>query len=240
VLAGQPEPPKYFATMKAVNKSGPAILGGFAIPPRLDASRLPELLSRNALVIDTRPADQYAAGHVDGTINIPLNGSFVNWAGWLIRTSEFYLLVDQATAAARLEELARSLALIGIDRITGCIDAAAARGERTIAQITAADLAARLPHVTVVDVRGANEWATGHLPGALHIPLGYLAERAGDIPAGRPVVVQCQSGGRSSIAASILQQQGLGAVSNLAGGITGWAAAGLPIESDTHATTAGR
>ena len=86
VLAGQPEPPKYFATMKRVNKEGPAILGGFHVPDELDAATLPELLARKALVIDTRPAAEYAAGHLPGTINIPLNASFVTWAGWLVQT----------------------------------------------------------------------------------------------------------------------------------------------------------
>ena len=230
VLAGQPEPPVYFATMKKVNKEGPAILNGFHQPQKLDAAQLPELLARKALVIDTRPTDDYAAGHVAGTINIPLNSSFVTWAGWLVRSSEFYLIVDKATADARLEELARSLALIGIDRITGYFDADGISGERRVPQVSAKDLAPKLASVAVIDVRGATEWETGHLPGAIHIPLGHLVDRAGEVPAGRPIVVQCQSGNRSSIGASVLERLGFSNVTNLAGGITGWAAAGLPIE----------
>jgi hydroxyacylglutathione hydrolase len=237
VLAGQPEPPLYFATMKKVNKEGPAILGGFHAPTRLDAAHLPELLARGVLVIDTRPANEYAAGHLAGTINIPLNAAFVSRAGWLIRASEFYLIVDAATAAARLEEVARSLAMIGIDRISGYFDAAAVQGYRTIAQIDVAALAKRAPSVTIVDVRGATEWAEGHIPGALHIPLGYLEDRAAEIPTGRPIVLQCQSGARSAVAASLLERQGFANVINLSGGITAWAAAGLPIESDAHAQT---
>jgi len=236
VLAGQPEPPTYFATMKRVNKEGPAILGGFHIPSQLDAARLPELLTRKALVIDTRPAADYAAGHVDGVINIPLNSAFVTWAGWLINTTEFYLLVDRATATARLPELARALALIGIDRITGYFLPVA--GRETIEQISVADLAPRVSAVTVLDVRGASEWTQGHIPGALHVPLGYLTDRIAEIPSDRPIVVHCQSGSRSSIAASLLKRAGLDHVSNLTGGITAWAAAGLPIEHhDASQTT---
>jgi hydroxyacylglutathione hydrolase len=240
VLAGQPEPPKYFATMKKVNKEGPAILNGFHVPDRLDAARLPELLARQALVIDTRPADQYAAGHLAGTINIPLNASFVTWAGWLVRSDEVYLIVDSATASARLPELARSLALIGIDRISGYFDAAAVSGNLLVAQISAAELAPRLGTVTVVDVRGASEWSAGHLPGAIHIPLGHLTDRAGDLPSGRAIVVQCQAGGRSAIAASVLERLGFENIINLSGGITAWAAAGLPIEGTTHEAQATR
>jgi hydroxyacylglutathione hydrolase len=240
VLTGQPEPPKYFAKMKRVNKEGPAILNGFHVPAKIEASQLPALLARNALVIDTRPATEYAAGHVAGTINIPFNASFVTWAGWLIDTEEFYLIVDAATAAARMVELSRSLALIGIDRISGYLDAADVRGHHTISSITPAQLAQRLSDVTVVDVRSANEWASGHLPGATHIPLGYLAERSSELPRAKAVVVQCQSGARSSIAASMLERLGFTNVSNLTGGFSGWSASGLPVEEGGHERQATR
>jgi hydroxyacylglutathione hydrolase len=233
VLAGQPEPPSYFARMKRVNKEGPALLGSFHVPERIDPARLPELLARQKLVIDTRPAAEYAAGHLAGTINIPFNASFVTWAGWLIKPVEFYLIVDDATAA-RLPELARALALIGLDRISGYVDARAARGLSTIPQITAAQLQSRLREVTLVDVRSAVEWAQGHIAGATHIPLGYLAERAGEWPLDRPIVVHCQSGARSAIAASLLERLGFSTVINLSGGFAGWSAAGLPIAEGTH------
>lgn len=230
VLSGQPEPPKYFAKMKRVNKEGPAILGRFHVPQKLEPSRLSELIARKALVIDTRPAAEYAAGHLQGTINIPFNGSFVTWAGWLVQTDEFYLIVDAATAAARLGELSRELALIGIDRISGYFEASAVNGGATIPQITPQELVKTMNTVTVVDVRGASEWDHGHLPGATHIPLGHLIDRLGEIPADGRVVVQCQSGGRSSIAASILERAGFRDVINLAGGLNAWAASGLPVD----------
>jgi hydroxyacylglutathione hydrolase len=230
VLSGQPEPPTYFTKMKRINKVGPAILGDLHVPEKLDAARLPELIARKALVIDTRPAADYAAGHMPGTINIPFNSSFVTWAGWLVNTDEFYLIVDAATASSRLGELARSLALIGIDRITGYFDARSATGLATIPQITPKELAPKLATVTVLDVRSENEWNEGHLPGATHVPLGYLPDRLAEIPSDRPVVVQCQSGGRSAIAASILERAGFADVANLTGGLGAWTASGLPLE----------
>ena len=72
--------------------------------------------------------------------------------------------------------------------------------------------------VAVIDVRNMNEWKEGHLPSALHIPLGQLAERIAEVPADREVVVHCQSGGRSSIAASLLKKMGRSNVANLTGG----------------------
>jgi hydroxyacylglutathione hydrolase len=230
VLAGQPEPPKYFAKMKRVNKEGPKILGRFHTPAKVEASKLSDLLDRKVLVIDTRPAAEYAVRHLAGTISIPFTSSFVNWAGWLLQADEFYLIVDPATAAARLGELARALALIGIDRVSGYFDASEVKGTATIPQMTATHLQSKLPHVTVIDVRSGNEWSHGHLPGARHIPLGYLMDRLGEIPLDKPVVVQCQSGGRSQMAASILERAGFRDVTNLTGGFSAWTAAGLPIE----------
>jgi hydroxyacylglutathione hydrolase len=87
----------------------------------------------------------------------------------------------------------------------------------------------------VVDVRAVDEFTSGHLPGATHIPLGRLEERLGELDRARPIVLQCQSGGRSSIAASLLEARGFTRIANLAGGYLAWAAAGLPVE---HATGA--
>jgi len=92
----------------------------------------------------------------------------------------------------------------------------------------------------VVEVRGANAWAAGHLPGAIHIPLGYLAERCRNLPKTTPLVTQCETGGLSAIAASLLQRFGFQNVINLTGGYSAWRAAGLPVEGShgnqaTHA-----
>jgi hydroxyacylglutathione hydrolase len=82
----------------------------------------------------------------------------------------------------------------------------------------------------VIDVRGRAEWEAGHLPGVENIPLGYLADHAAELAAHGPLVVQCQSGGRSSIAASVLRARGVTDVANLAGGFVAWRSAGLPVE----------
>ncbi|HEX5581355.1 MAG TPA: MBL fold metallo-hydrolase, partial [Gemmatimonadaceae bacterium] len=102
VLAGQPEPPRYFAEMKRINKEGPRTLGGFRRPPHLDGARLSELVDRGATVIDTRSAADYAARHVPGTINIPLNKSLSTWAGWLVSYDADWKYAYAAEAGARL------------------------------------------------------------------------------------------------------------------------------------------
>ncbi|HSG14834.1 MAG TPA: rhodanese-like domain-containing protein, partial [Anaerolineae bacterium] len=82
----------------------------------------------------------------------------------------------------------------------------------------------------ILDVRNQTEWDEGHIPGAQHVMLGYLAERAAEIAPDRRIVVQCQTGARSAIGASLLQAQGFPDVVNLMGGIRDWQLAGLPVE----------
>ena len=236
VLAGQPEPPRYFAEMKRINKLGPRILGDRRSPVRLPATLLDGLLREGEVVVDTRPAAAFAAGHVPGTINLPLDGSFTTWAGWLLPYDrDVYLITDDAHVA---NEAARDLAMIGLDRVAGVLGtealgawAASGRALSTVAQVTPRAAAAMLARgdAAVIDVRGRTEWEAGHLPGASHIPLGYLAERLRELPTDKRVVVQCQSGARSAIAASVLQARGLSNAANLAGGYVAWQQAGLPV-----------
>lgn len=238
VLEGQPEAPTYFAQMKRINKEGPRLLGGFHRPPRLPSRRLPELLDGGALVVDTRHAADYAAGHIPGTINIPLNQAFTTWAGWLIPyDAPFSLLIDDRCLHC-LDEATRELTKIGLDQIAGYISAeavaewaGAGRALATIPQITATELVrlAEQGTVAVLDVRGRSEWETGHLPGASHIPLGELANRLAEVPRDRPLVVHCQSGARSAIAASLLRARGIADVTNQLGGFAAWQAAGGPV-----------
>ena len=239
VLAGQPEPPTYFAEMKRVNKMGPAVLGGFRHPERLPASRLDALLAQGALVIDTRHAADFAAAHVPGTINIPLNKSFVTWMGWLVPYDrDYYLIVDDE--AGHADRAAREAALIGLDRLAGYFgDDVVAEWQREgrtlerVAQITPAELAERMRRgdVAVIDVRGQSEWDAGHIEGARHIPVGMLDAELARLPRDVTLVMQCQGGGRSSIASSLLQARGVKQVVNLAGGLTAWERAGLPLTS---------
>ena len=240
VLQGQPEPPAYFAEMKRVNKLGPTVLGAIARPPRLEAASVVDVMSSGGTLVDTRKADAYAARHVPGSLNIPLNKSFSTWAGSILPYDRpVHLLVDD-NVAERADEAVRDLAMIGVDRIAGYfgVDALTAwegdgRRLATIPQVTAKELAPLLSagEVEVIDVRGASEWGDGHLPGAPNMPLATLMARVSEIPRDRPVVVQCQTGGRSAIAASVLRAKGVEQVANLRGGITAWRDAGLPVET---------
>jgi hydroxyacylglutathione hydrolase len=242
VLEGQPEPPAYFAEMKRVNKHGPRVLGGLERPARLEPADIVAVLSSGATLVDTRAAAAFAARHLPGTLTIPLSKSFSTWAGSILPYDrELYLLIDD-NVAERADEAARDLAMIGLDRLAGYfgVDALAAweqdgRALATVPQIDAAELAplvSRGGDLQVIDVRGASEWEDGHLPAASNIPLATLRTRLAEIRRDRPVVVQCQSGSRSAIAASLLRAGGVERVVNLTGGFAAWREAGFPVERE--------
>jgi len=246
VLAGQPEPPKYFAEMKRLNKEGPRILGSFRAPERLGAGAFAAHVAAGAPIVDTRDAASFAVGHVPGTLCIPQNGSFTTWAGWLLPYSrEFYLIVDEH-AGPHVESVVRDLAMIGLDRIGGWFDASvvsawaeAGRPLGTIPQITVGDLQQSLRHgaVTLIDIRNQTEWNAGHIDGARHIPLGYLGDRLDEVPREKPIVLQCASGARSMIGSSLLRTYGIEQVINLTGGINDWYRAGLPTVTEPVAVS---
>ena len=232
LLDGQPEPPKYFAVMKRVNKEGPQILGSYELPPKLEPASLAEVIAVGHQVIDTANQDQFAAAHVPGTINISMN-NLASWSGWIVDYERpLYLIATHA----QMETAVKILAEIGIDKMAGYFD----RGEVTAVGLasqtysikSAPELAQQILNneVTLVDVRAQTEWDEGHLPHAQHLMLGYLAERADEVINDKPIVVQCRTGNRSAIAASILKAKGVQDVTNMAGGIQAWAYANLPIE----------
>jgi len=234
VLDGQPEPPTYFAEMKRVNREGPTVLHGVSEPDVGTLSRLRPLVADGAWIVDTRSPAEYGAGHVSGTINIPLNRSFNTWAGWLLPyDQDVYLIVDQA----HVDEALRDLTMVGLDRVDAVfppnvIDAWAESGGelgrirmRTPGEVEAALLA---DEATVLDVRGTAEWREGHLEGVDVIPTGHLPDHLDDLPRHRDLILHCQSGARSAIATSLLDRAGFRNVTHMQGGYAAWEARGLP------------
>lgn len=234
LLSGQPEAPTYFAMMKKLNKEGPAILNGIPQPAQLDETHLKGILAEGLTVVDTRSDESFAARHIPGTINIPLDQSFTNWAGWLLDYNQpFYLIADPASVS----QVMHDLIYIGLDNVGGYFDTAVVQNwsePQSYTMAKPAEVADRITNgeVVVLDVRADSEWIEGHIPNAHHIMLGYLPERVDELPPDRPVVVQCQSGSRSAIGASLLQAKGREQVINLDGGFDAWTAADLPTEQE--------
>jgi hydroxyacylglutathione hydrolase len=236
LLSDQPEPPRYFAVMKRVNKEGPAVLRDLPKLELMPAKKLPTLLEAGEQVIDTRNAGSFAGRHIAGTVNIPFD-MLAGWAGWIVDYERpLYLIVDPQHA----QEAARDLAYIGIDKVVGYFEheAVATLSESGVPpqayQVMTPDkIAQRVLNgeYVLIDVRNETEWDEGHIPGAKHMYLGYLQENAAQIVNGKTIVVHCLTGVRSAIGSSILQASGAKEVINMQGGLRDWIAADLPIEN---------
>ena len=236
IVEGQPAAPVYFAQMKRVNKEGPRLTGELPVVAELPLDRLAQDLESGLLVVDLRPPEAYAAGHIPGTLNLPFNNAFLNWAGWLLPYDRpFALLGDAAEASAAVD----ALRLIGLDAPHGfwtiaAIDRWKADGRALGTVERGASGAARAlierDEVVVLDVRNPSEYAAGHIAGSRNIPLAELGRRMDELPADRPVLVHCQGGARSAIAAGLLAARWRNRVIDLQGGFGQWQAAGNPVE----------
>jgi hydroxyacylglutathione hydrolase len=239
VLQDQPIPPRYFAVMKRINRTNAE--RPKAVEPRfMGRDDLDVALAEHAIVIDTRTAEKFAAGHVPGTINIPLGKSFLNWSGAIVPEDRDFCVITEAESDDAVKHILSDLCKIGLNRVRGIFLADVLRewksqhGElEKVPQLDAPDLQslAQRDAVKVVDVRSPEEWRRGHLPGAIHIPLAQLPDRLSELDDSTRVVLHCQGGGRSSIATSLLQSRGFANVANLAGGYEGWVARGYKVES---------
>jgi hydroxyacylglutathione hydrolase len=239
VLAGQPEPPRYFAEMKLINRSGPRLLGGMPRPARMPDATLSSVLAQGGTVVDTREASEYGRGAVPGTINIPASRTFTTWAGSLLPYDrELHLIVDDRRVP-KVDELMRDLAGIGLDRVVGYFGSEAvdmwrmSKGQLQTILSIGLELTERQRSdgVVVLDVRGEEEWRAGHIPGSLNLPLGDLERRLDVVPRNRPVIVHCQTGARAAMAASLLRARGFNDVRLFQGGFAEWRAAGLPVDT---------
>ena len=238
VLAGQPDPPAYFATMKRLNRDGRRARP-IEIPSRVSISDAAEALEHGAIVVDTRLGADFAAGHAPGAINIPRAKSFLSYAGTVLPYDQPLFFIAAADDTS-LEQLAIDLSLIGLDSIAGVLPIEEVnqlnfRSEPLRVGSMTVDDVANAGTTPVLDVRSHAEYAEGHLAHAIHIPLGELRSRIGEVP-DRGIVVHCQGGTRSMIAASILQRAGRSGVMNMPGGFAEWERSGHPVERGTKKT----
>jgi len=242
VTADQPEAPDYFVHDAVLNRKERASLDE-AMKITLKKLSLDDVLARQAAgeqILDVRGGIDFEGGHLRGSLNIALDGKYATWAGSMLSTDRPIVVIAEEGGE---EEAVMRLGRIGLDNVAGYLaggmHALASRDdlfERT-ERITAPALAEWLAggrsdlgaKPVIVDVRTATEYAGGHALGSLNIPLTHLQERIAEIPVDRPVVVHCEGGYRSAIAASLLQQRGRSDARDLVGGFKAWLAAKLPM-----------
>ncbi|PFB92716.1 Zn-dependent hydrolase [Bacillus cereus] len=232
LLTGQPDPPKYFSLMKNLNKLGPPIRKKRDIISINTFEGFQEITKKVQQIVDIRDVECFAAGHIEKSINIPYNNSFSTWCGWLLDyKKETLIILDMEKV--NVEEVIRDFESIGLDNIIAFAPSKVIQRFHSLESYkekTSNELYPLIKDgsVKVIDVRSKKEWDEGHLHDAIHIALGNLFEQLDQVPTGCPIVLQCRTGLRSAIAASILQRAGLKGVVNLKGGFLAWRKSGLP------------
>ena len=245
VTAEQPEAPSYFVHDAIRNRQERPNLAE-SLSASLKALPLESVLQlkdTGAQLLDVRDAIDFEGAHLGGAVNVGIKGKYATWCGSVLDHRRPIVVIADA---GQQEEAVIRLGRIGFDNVAGYLDGGMdALHDRpdlvsTVGRITAVALSDRLATDAapiVVDVRGETEWAAGHIRGSLNIPLNHLRDRVSEIATDRPVVLHCEGGYRSAIAASILGQAGRPDVLDMVGGCNAWVASGLPVDSVPTAGT---
>jgi hydroxyacylglutathione hydrolase len=229
VMGGMPEPPAYYPVLKRVNAAGATPLDDLPDVLPMTAEGVEDALAGGFLVVDVRDQEAFAAGHIPGSVFVGADSNFATWMGWLAPYERDLVLI--AGDAAQAREAVTMLRRIGLDRVAGYhvgVDGWRRSGRPLDAfdTVTHEALMAerdRGDAGPIIDVRGGDEFAMGHLDGAAHHWLPRIAR--GELPAtdrDAPLTLVCQSGYRSTLAASLLRAAGFGQVRNLRGGMDAW------------------
>lgn len=227
-----PAAPSYFFHMRPINQAGPRLRREIADPPAL----APEEFRRRAeggLIVDLRSTDEYARAHIGGSLSNMFRSSYATWLGWLVPLGTPLLFV---TDSVPLENILDETLLVGHERFVGWLDGGITAWEvaglplQSIEVIDAESARKMIADgAAALDVRELGEFASGHVQGADHVPLGSLQQHLDDVPRDRPVVTYCGMGERATSAASILERAGFRAVLNLKGGVRAWKEAGYEL-----------
>jgi hydroxyacylglutathione hydrolase len=233
-----PPAPDHFSRCSDINRQGPARLADLPIMEELSAVQFKERMGDPKMVVlDTRGYHAFASQHIAGAWHLDLNGNFPTFAGWVLPTDKDILLVsDDYKKALEANTWAHR---VGVDRIVGYLDGGmvswAAAGLRTshIELISAEDLQDMITgdaNFVLLDIRAPLEYEDNHIDGAINIPVADLRTRHNELDKNKTTVLICSSGNRSSLGASILKQHGFKDIYNVAGGMTGYSAAGYTRE----------
>ena len=231
LLAGLGSYPPYFAELREVNRRGARVYGKFPTLARLDVATTQRLAAGGAVLVDVRPVDRFAAGHIPGALSIPLRPQFASWLGWLVRRDQpIVFVVDDGQDRVQLVSQCLTIGYEHLaGELAGGVDAWTAEGQ-PVGMIPLVTPAAMDRH-QVLDVRQTAEYTAGHVPGAVHLELGSLPAGLDAVPTG-PITLMCGHGERAMTGASILAAAGRDDVSVLVGGPEDWArAAGARLAS---------
>jgi hydroxyacylglutathione hydrolase len=236
LLEDQPEPPKYFAMMKKLNKVDRPLLTEVPKLKHLSKEEFKASYDKGVKIIDTRLKTAFADGFIPGTINIQGNNAFGTWCGWFISYDEpFILIADES----KHDDLVRKLMRIGLDNVYGFVpdvkvweDLGNKLEKANLVNIDELKKIVEKNDTQIIDMRGASEYKAGHINGADNVFIGTLEKNLEMIDKNKPVVIHCQSGDRSSIGYSLLVKHGFTQVGSYLGGIAEWVNTGNPVVSE--------
>ena len=231
-----PEAPSYFSFDAQINRKGPVIMENLPTPFPLTPQEV-QAKSKDAVIIDTRPSDQYGVAHIPGAINIGLGGQFASWAGGLIPLHSTLIIV--AENEERVLESRMRLARVGHENVIGYLAGGILAWDQagfptaSTEQITVTELNQRIKEKQidqVIDVRRIGEWNSGHIREAIHIPLNILSKEAlSKLSPDKNTAAICARGYRSSMATSILEKLGYRKITNVIGGMNAWNSSQLEV-----------
>ncbi|HZC05871.1 MAG TPA: rhodanese-like domain-containing protein, partial [Ktedonobacterales bacterium] len=222
--------PANYQYMRMGNRRGYSLLGRSLPALRsLTPTEVEVALASGATLVDVRPFTDYDAGHIPNSLTAGLDGPLSAWVGWALTPEVPIILMGASPYDER--EAQRELLRIGFDYILGTLEGgleawrASGRPIRQTRAATMADLADALERgdtLTIADSREPSEWAAGHLPGAVPMPVGDISGHAHALPYDAPIAVHCAHGYRSSVAASLLERAGLPEVWHVTDGYEAW------------------
>ncbi|MDD3458873.1 MAG: MBL fold metallo-hydrolase [Weeksellaceae bacterium] len=223
LLDGQPEPPKYFAMMKKLNKVDRPLLTELPKHPKLSKNAFLDYIQKGVKIIDTRDKFTFAKGFIPGSYNIQANNSFSTWMGWCMDFDEDFVLIAEDE---KMEDLTRKLMRIGLDNMKGYISDISELG----IEIETADIIgieefktlAQNADAQLIDVRGESEYKDCCIHGSDNLFVGTLQNNIDKINRDKQLIIYCQAGDRSSIAFSILRKNGFRNIKNYIGGMKEW------------------
>ena len=234
LTTNMPAAPDHFSRCSAINGKGPALIRDLPTLSRLSPRRFQNMAAKtNAIVVDIRSYEAFGGQHIPGAYHIDFGGNFATFAGWVLPPAKDILIV--ADSFEQAQHANTWLRRVGLDRAVGYLDggmfAWAKEGLPTehVRQLSVEQLHAMIAErdaVTLVDVRAPREYQAEHIEGAVNIAAPDLRTRYKELDKTKPVALTCSTGHRSSLGASILQQHGFKDVCNVAGGMTGYSAAG--------------
>jgi hydroxyacylglutathione hydrolase len=228
VTEGQPPAPSYFVYDAVLNRKDRGLLDEVTPPTELTLDEVRQFMADGAMLIDGRTPEEFAHGHLTGAINVGLEGRYAEFAGSVVpHDVDIVLQVDPGFEVEARNRLAR----IGFDRVVGALaDALAVMAEHPdqterASRLTVPEFDRRrveIDGLQVVDIRNPGEVALGAIDGVIEIPVGQLPGRLDELDSSAPTVIYCAGGYRSSVAASLLRQEGFSDVSDLLGGYGAW------------------